>query len=53
MRSDRYTKVVLTIIAIGLWALTMTQFELPEAQAGTGQIEQERQERRDTAARFR
>lgn len=48
MRTDRYTKVVLTIIAIGLWALTMTQFELPEAQAGTGQIEQERQERRDT-----
>lgn len=25
MRSDRYTKVVLTVIAVGLWALTMTQ----------------------------
>jgi hypothetical protein len=33
MHSDRYTKVVLTIIAIGLWALTITQLQVPEAQA--------------------
>jgi hypothetical protein len=50
MRSDRYTKAVLTIIAIGLWVLTMTQMDAPEAQARTGHSEQMRQEQRRAVA---
>ena len=43
MRSDRYTKIVLTVIAIGLWALTMAQMGSPigQAQAGVPAAEQE------------
>ena len=33
MNSDRYTKVVLTVIAVGLWALTMAQVGTPVAGA--------------------
>jgi len=33
MRSDRYTKVVLTVIAFGLWALTMAPVGTPLAGA--------------------
>jgi hypothetical protein len=45
MRSDRYVKALLTIIAIGLWALTLTQFAPPEAQAGTSPLIQDSQAR--------
>jgi len=34
MRSDRGTKLLLVLIAAALWALTMTQLVVPEAQAG-------------------
>jgi hypothetical protein len=37
MRSDPYTKVVLTVIALGLWALTMTQLETPHVMAASEQ----------------
>jgi hypothetical protein len=37
MRSDRYTKVVLTVIAVGLWALTMTQLGMPTVLAASGE----------------
>jgi hypothetical protein len=33
MRSDRYTKVVLTIIAVGLWALMLTEIGLADLTA--------------------
>jgi hypothetical protein len=33
MRTDRYTKVVLTLIGIALWALTMTQMGVPVSAA--------------------
>jgi hypothetical protein len=33
VHSDRYTKVVLTLIALGLWALTMAQIGMPSAGA--------------------
>jgi hypothetical protein len=35
MRNDPVTKILLGLIAAGLWALTLTQFELPEANAGS------------------
>ena len=33
MRPDRYTKVVLTVIAIGLWGLMLTGVDLPDLTA--------------------
>jgi hypothetical protein len=33
MRNDRMTKVLLALIAAGLWSLTMTQLETPEVMA--------------------
>jgi len=56
MRNDRSTKILLTLIAARLWALTMTQLELPAARAGTSAtvrdplINQERPEQREMAS---
>lgn len=33
MRSDRYTKVVLTLLTLGVWALMLTEVELPDLTA--------------------
>ena len=37
MRSDRGTKTLLAVIALGIWALTMTQMETPGAMAAAGE----------------
>ena len=39
MQSDRYTKIVLTVIAVALCALTLTQMETPEVMAASGRPE--------------
>jgi len=47
MRANRYGDVMLTVIAVCLSALTLSQFDPPEARAGTSFSAQENQERRE------